>query len=157
MGKGFEIRHATLSDIPAIAEITKEAFTAYARLAGQKTVDALSETYDMIAEDIEKKLVLVAFMDGEVVGSVRVEIREDGTAYLSRFGVSTSSQNHGIGKSLINMVDMEMMARGVKRISLHTGSKITSLIRFYYGRGYYVESTSTDRGYIRALLVKDYE
>ena len=33
----------------------------------------------------------------------------------------------------------------------------SNLIRFYYGRGYYIDSTTKDRGYIRALLCKDYE
>jgi hypothetical protein len=32
---------------------------------------------------------------------------------------------------------------------------MTSSIRFYYGMGFYIHSTSTDRGYIRALLCKE--
>jgi len=27
------------------------------------------------------------------------------------------------------------------------------LVRFYYGQGFFVHSTTTDRGYIRALMV----
>ena len=57
---------------------------------------------------------------------------------------------------MMNLVDRIMIKKGVKRLSLHTGSKISSLIRFYYGRGFFIESTDTDRGYVRALLVKEY-
>ena len=57
----------------------------------------------------------------------------------------------------MNIVDKIMIDQGVKKLSLHTASKIASLIRFYYGRGFYIDSTDKSKGYIRALLVKDYE
>lgn len=153
---GFIIREATEQDAKDIAEITRSAFVAYAQLAGLQTVDALSETIDDIVADIKSKIVLVAYLDDKVVGSVRVSVN-DTEGYLSRYGVSTEYQNLGIGKALINMVDVKMRQLGIKRLQLHTGSKITPLIRFYYGRGFYIDSTSKDKGYIRALLVKDYD
>ena len=73
--------------------------------------------------------------DGEPVGSVRVEVFPDQTAYLSRF-VKVTSQNNGIGKSIMNLVDKIMVKKGVTQIQRYTGSKITSLIRFYYGRDF---------------------
>lgn len=152
----FEVRLADYDDIPAIMEITHEAFVKYKELAGIATIDALSETYDDVKADIDKKIVLIALSDNMPVGSVRVEIREDGTAYLSRFGVRMQSQNNGIGKSIMNLVDKIMIKKGVSSISLHTGSKITSLIRFYYGRGFYIDSIDKSRGYVRACLKKDY-
>jgi len=160
MGKenyeGFLVRQATLDDVDAIAEITHSAFIKYCELAGLETVAALKESKEAIMNDIENKLVLVAFLHDKVVGSARVEIKGD-EAYFSRFGVSNEYQNLGIGKSLLNMVDIEMKKRGIKKLCLHTASKVASLIRFYYGRGFYIESTSNDRGYIRAYLVKDYK
>lgn len=153
----FEVRIATYDDIDEIMTITKEAFIKYAELAGIETTPALYETYDDVKKDIDSKIVLIAFSDGVPVGSVRVEILDDNTAYLSRFGVKVTSQNNGIGKSIMNLVDRIMKKKGVKRIELHTGAKITSLIRFYYGRGFYIDSTEKSKGYIRALLIKDYE
>ena len=50
-----------------------------------------------------------------------------------------------------------MIKKGVKEIALDTGSKITSLVRFYYGRGFYIDSTDKSRGYVRAHLVKEYK
>jgi len=156
---GFEVRTATYDDMGAIAEITKEAFEKYAELADidPQKFEPLCETADDIRRDIEGKIVLVAFMDGMPVGSVRIAVDiEAKTAYMSRFGVKLSMQNNGIGKSLINLVDMKMRSLGIKRLSLHTGSRISPLVRFYYGRGFYIDSTSKDKGYIRALLHKDY-
>ena len=43
-------------------------------------------------KDIDTKVVLLALSDGEPVGSVRVEVFPDKTAYLSRFAVKVTSQ-----------------------------------------------------------------
>ncbi len=153
----FEVRIATYDDIPDIMDITKEAFESYRRLAGVETIAALHETYEDVKKDLDTKIVLIAFSDKVPVGSVRVEVFDDNTAYLSRFGVKITSQNNGIGKSIMNLVDRIMIKKGVKEISLHTGAKITSLIRFYYGRGFYIDSTDKSRGYVRAHLIKNYK
>ncbi len=153
----FEVRMATYDDIDDIMSITKEAFIKYAELAGIETTAALTETYEDVKRDIDTKIVLIALSDGVPVGSVRVEVFDDKTAYFSRFGVKVTSQNNGIGKSIMNLVDRIMKKNGIKKISLHTASKITSLIRFYYGRGFYIDSTDKSKGYIRALLVKEYK
>ena len=138
MNTGFEVRIATYNDIDAIEQITHEAFQKYAQMVGNDNIQALCETKEDIKNDIDNSLVLVAFMDNVPVGSVRVKINEeDKTAYLSRFGVKISSQNNGVGKSLINLVDLKMREMGIKRIMLHTGAKVSSLVRFYYGRGYF--------------------
>lgn len=157
MNKYFEVRRAKKEDAEAIQKITCEAFEKYCEMAGLDDIEALNESVAEIERDIEEKVVLVAFIDDEVVGSVRVKINDDATAYLSRFGVSTRYQNLGIGKALINMVDITMRHNGVKCIMLHTASKVFSLVRFYYGRGFYIDSTSKERGYVRALMVKEYE
>jgi ribosomal protein S18 acetylase RimI-like enzyme len=152
----FQVRLANYDDIPAIMSITREAFVKYQQLVGIDKLAALEESYNDVKNDIDTKVVLLALADGEPVGSVRVEIFPDHTAYLSRFGVKVTSQNNGIGKSIMNLVDKIMIKKGVTQIALHTGSKITSLVRFYYGRGFYIDSTDKSRGYVRALLIKEY-
>lgn len=153
----FQVRLANYDDIDSIMSITREAFMKYKLMAHIDHVDALYETYNDVKHDIDTKIVLIALSDGEPVGSVRVEILPDKTALLTRFAVKVTSQNNGIGKSIMNLVDRIMLKKGIRRICLYTGSKVTPLIRFYYGRGFYIESTETSRGYLRAKLVKDYE
>ncbi len=157
INNGFEIRNASADDVQQIKKITLEAFEKYREMANTDyPLAALHETDEDILSDIKNNLVLVAYINGKVVGSVRVSVDGE-TAYLSRFGVSPDYQNLGIGKALMNLVDINMKVLGVKQIKLHTGSKIKPLIIFYYGRGFYVESTNNDRGYIRALMCKDYK
>lgn len=157
INNGFEIRNASADDAEQIKKITLEAFEKYREMANTDyPLAALHETDEDILNDIKNNLVLVAYINGKVVGSVRVSVDGE-SAYLSRFGVSPDYQNLGIGKALMNLVDINMKVLGVKQIKLHTGAKIKPLIIFYYGRGFYVESTNNDRGYIRALMCKDYK
>ena len=128
----FQVRLANYDDIPAIMNITREAFVKYQQMSGVENLAALEESYNDVKKDIDTKVVLLALSDGEPVGSVRVEVFPDKTAYLSRFAVKVTSQNNGIGKSIMNLVDKIMVKKGVTQIQLHTGSKITSLIRFYF-------------------------
>jgi len=151
----FEVRRANLMDVDSIAEITADAFKKYIKLAGIEDTPALHETKEQIIKDIETKMVYVAYIRNQVVGSVRIEILDEHTAYLSRFGVSMKYQNLGIGKSMMNALDMDLAEMNIKEILLHTASKATSLVRFYYNRGFYVDDVSRDKGYIRLLMRKE--
>lgn len=154
----FVVRRATYEDIHQIQEISKEAFRLYAERAEITAfVSPLEETYEDLVREIENKLVFVALLDGVIAGSVRIELKPDNTAYLSRFAVREALQNQGIGKILMNAIDNAMEELGVTNLYLHTASRMLSLVRFYYGRGFYIESTTKDRGYIRALLCKEYK
>lgn len=153
----FIIRKAVPEDAQYIKDIMQESFRKYMADTGLSgSMEALEESIDDIISDIETKEVFIAVIDGVAVGTIRVQTLPDNTAYISRFGVRLDYHNIGIGKSLMNLVDKMLKARDIKRVSLHTASKYKDLIRFYYGRGFYIDSTTRDRGYIRALLVKDY-
>ncbi|MBE7022695.1 MAG: GNAT family N-acetyltransferase [Ruminococcaceae bacterium] len=153
----FSVRKATLADADSILRITRQAFLKYIELANIPDTAALHETKEQVEYDIMHKYVYVAYIDDEVVGSVRAEQVNEATAYLSRFGVSDAYQNLGIGKSIMGVFDKEMKKMGIKKVVLHTAAKAFPLMRFYYGRGFYVHSTTHCKGYIRALLCKDYE
>jgi ribosomal protein S18 acetylase RimI-like enzyme len=154
----FVVRKAFMSDIPQILDVSKEAFHMYAEGAGiTAIIGSLSETCEYLQEEIKNKLVFVAIYEDVIVGSVRVEVSNDKTAYLSRFGVRGEYQSRGIGKLLMNAVDASMEKLGIERLYLHTASRMLSLVRFYYARGFYIESTNKGNGYIRALLCKEYE
>lgn len=150
MNYSFIIRKAELADAPAVWNVLQDSFREYLEFTGSsRPPDALNETVQDIERDIETAAVFVAFIDDMPVGTVRVKI-------ISRFGVKTAYHNIGIGKALMNLVDKVLVSRGVSSVSLHTAAKHRDLIRFYYGRGFYVHSTNCDRGYIRALMIKEY-
>lgn len=154
----FSIRKAKACDAEAIINITRKSFTKYVQDSGiTATVEALTESVENVINDIKNKDVYIFLINDMPVGSIRVEILQDGTAYISRFGVLPEYQNLGIGKSLLEQVENDLKARGVKKVTLHTASKNKDLMCFYYSRGFYVDSTTKDRGYIRAYMVKELE
>lgn len=151
----FIIRRATVDDAPAVFSILQTAFIEYGRITGQSKLEALFETIEDIRKEIETKTVYIAVIDNAIVGTVRLDINGY-QAYLSRFAVDRNNRNIGIGKSLMNIVDKYLEEKKVRKVTLHTASKHSILMRFYYGRGFYVEKIETDRGYLRARLVKEY-
>lgn len=156
--KEILIRPAFESDIPDILEITQEAFAKYAFDLGMpEKVKALKEDADAIRRDMAGKIVLIGQLDGVSVGSIRCQFLEGGMAYISRFGVKLAAQSCGIGGALIRAVVSYCKDKKVSAIALHTSAKMSSLIRFYYGNGFYIDSTAVDRGYVRALLIKELE
>ena len=76
-------------------------------------------------------------------------------AYIYRFAVSTESSGTGVGSALLAYAIEECEEMGVKAIALHTNTKYFKLARYYYGKDFFVHSTTFDRGYIRALFVKE--
>jgi len=151
----FIIRRAEEPDAPSVFAILQSGFQEYAAITGQSKLEALNETVEDIRKEIASKAVYIAVIDDKIVGTVRLDIHND-SAYLSRFAVDSESRNIGIGKALMSVVDKYLMAKGVKKVTLHTASRHHALMRFYYGRGFFVESIETDRGYLRARLVKEY-
>ncbi len=150
------IRRAVAADADAIAEITKEAFRLYKDdLHSSYPIAALNETVGDVLCDIKRHAVYVAQSDGKIVGSIRVKTLNPSLAYIYRFGVSPHINNTGIGSDLLNAVIADCRSANVKAIALHTNSRYYKLARYYYGKRFFVHSTSTDKGYIRALFVKE--
>ncbi len=157
MNVNVQIRVAFPEDAEAIHKITQEAFEKYQHDLGMDgPVAALKETREDILRDMAQKMVLIGLVNGEPVGSIRFEVFGD-LAYISRFGVRPTVQKTGIGGMLISKVEELCREMSIKAIALHTSSRMYGLIRFYYGHGYFIHSTATDRGYIRALLIHELE
>ena len=152
------IRKAVKKDAPYILDILSDSFGQYIKksVIPLRLEDMLDDIVS-IERDIENIDVFIALIDGVPVGTVRVAVREGEPAMLTKLGVVSGYNNIGIGKSLMNLVDKVVAERGAKSLELYTASKNASIMRFYYGRGFYVDSTSKERGYIRALMRKDYD
>jgi N-acetylglutamate synthase-like GNAT family acetyltransferase len=158
MAREVMVRRATEDDMLSVYEITHIAFAKYAYDLGVPShVEALDETQDDILREIRTKYVLVAEVEGKIVACVRYFKVNDDIAYLSRFAVRPELQRSGVGKVLISNVEAGCRGLGVKAIALHTCAKMRANIRFYYAAGFYIYDVGHDRGYIRALLLKDLE
>ncbi len=153
----MEIRKATFEDAAGIQQITRKAFQLYRDNINTANAyfTALTESIEDIVRDIENKTVFIAIREGVVVGSIRLELMTPELAYISRFAVNPDEHNQGVGAGLLQKAIDECRDKGIIKVVLHTNSKYYRLARYYYGKGFYVHSTTFDRGYIRALFIKD--
>ena len=141
-------RQATTEDAKELISLTHTAFLRYAREVG-KSVKGISETYDDIIWDIEHKYVLLAIEASEIIGAVRVETIEN-ISYISRLCASNSYKELNVGAMLIDKIKETVTTDA---LCLHTSTKISSLVVFYYKCGFYIEDISHQRGYPRGLFV----
>ncbi len=149
------IREAVAEDAPVLLELIRSSFRQYAEDSGIRSpLDAMQETEaDMLAH-IETDLVLIAESHGQLVGTVRLTIQPDKTAYFGRFAVVTRRRQSGIGKKLISLAEELMAERGATWLFLHTAVQNKALVKLYEGKGFELIEVSTDRGYERGLFRK---
>lgn len=150
------IRRANEKDAGDILNVTHKAFELYSKdLNADYYIPALSEKEANVLSDIKMHNVFVAEENGQILGAIRYQKLTDELAYIYRFGVSPEINNTGVGSGLLAEVIDECTNEGFKAIALHTNSRYYRLARYYYGKQFYVHSTNTDHGYIRALFVKE--
>jgi ribosomal protein S18 acetylase RimI-like enzyme len=150
------LRRAEEKDAQEVLTVTHAAFDLYAKeVRKRESIAALYETLDDVKNDIMNKYVYVCEMDGEIIGSVRITLLDQGIAYLSRVSISPEAQNLGLGGLLLEKVRGECAAMGLRAITLHTASKMRSTVAFYLKNGYYIHSISKDADYIRAFMVNE--
>lgn len=144
----MNFRTATTDDAREILTLTHTAFMRYAQAIGQ-SVRGTTETLDDVIYDIENKTVLLAISEGTIVGAIRCE-QLDHIVYASRFCSLPNTKEENVGYRLMDRVKEEFP---VDAICLHTCTRLTKLVMFYYRCGYYVHSVSHQRGYPRGLFV----
>jgi ribosomal protein S18 acetylase RimI-like enzyme len=129
----LKIRRAKQEDIPRILEIQKKAFVVQAEKYDAYDIPPMVETVGQVDLQSEKSVVLVAEINGEIAGSVRVAYDED-EAEIKRLSVSSEYQKQGIGSMLMN--EAENYCKGLKRIWLFTGGQSYENINLYNKLGY---------------------
>jgi len=137
------IRAAGDADIPALLPLIEGAYrgegsrrgwTTEADLLGGQRTDAAALA-EIIADP--KQAILMAAVEGALVGSVLMADRGDGTGYLGMLSVDPTRQAGGIGKALVKAVEAGVVERfGARRIEMQVFWQRDSLIAWYERMGY---------------------
>lgn len=127
------IRKAQAKDIPVMLEIQKKAFLVQARMYDAYDIPPMIETEDDVDLCSDKLKVLVAELEGELTGSIRIAFG-DNDAEIKRLSVADGLQNRGIGRRL--MTEAEKHCAGLERIWLFTGGQSKKNISLYAKLGY---------------------
>jgi ribosomal protein S18 acetylase RimI-like enzyme len=129
----IEISRAQESELEAILSLIKLAFESEAEKTGNRHIAPLQETLEGIRAVWRSQPLLVAKLDGAIVGAGRVRL-ENGTALHGRLAVHPARRGQGIGRALI--AAMEGTFPEARRYELFTSEYSTDNIRLYEGLGY---------------------
>ena len=137
------IRAATASDLAAVHALVERAYrgptatrgwTSETHLLGGQRTDpaALVEIFEH-----PDQRMLVAELDGDVVGCVQIADQGEGLAYLGLLSVDPARQAGGLGRSLIHAAEAEAMrVFGSTRMEMTVIRQRPELVAWYARRGY---------------------
>jgi ribosomal protein S18 acetylase RimI-like enzyme len=136
----LKIRGAIESDLPEILKIQAEAFGEYQ--GAYETSAWTKETLESVTLDSREKVILVAELDGTVVGSVRYWIA-GGVCVIRLLSVRPAYQGRGIGKALLR--EIERLAVDAHKLFVCTMLRASRNIALFLNLGYRPESLLPDQ------------
>lgn len=125
----MKIRSFRLGDYAAITLIWRETGIEDSK---DDTV-SLDDLAKQLAWDSE--LVLVAEMDGKVVGVI-VGALDGSKAYFYRLAVDPRYQGHGVGKKLVQALEERFKQRGATQVIIIVNQDNQKVMPFYHSLGY---------------------
>lgn len=139
----IRFRTATAADVPALRALVESAYRGDSAKRGwtheadllddERTSDA--ELAATIAD--EKARVLLARIDGKLVGTVTIRDLGEGRAYLGMLCVDPDLQTEGLGRALIaDAEDMAAEEFGARIMEMTVIDAREELIAYYERRGY---------------------
>jgi GNAT superfamily N-acetyltransferase len=127
------IERALVRDAEDILKLQYLCFQREAELYNDYTLPPLKQTLAGLLLEYDTHIILVARYRGEVVGSVRANLKE-GSCYVGRLIVHPRIQRQGIGSRLLQAVEREFP--DISRYELFTGSRSEANVRLYASCGY---------------------
>jgi GNAT superfamily N-acetyltransferase len=129
-----QLRPATDADIPAVLAVTKGAYTPHVEHL-QPPSSVMVEGSDKVAEYLARGGVIVAEVDGEIVGAVRYLPQGD-HVYLGRLAVLPAWQKRGLARRLVEAVEHWAMLLGIDEVRLGVRTEIQGNRQLYLHLGY---------------------
>jgi GNAT superfamily N-acetyltransferase len=132
MALEYIISKASKEDIEEILHLQYTAYQSEAVLYNNYSIQPLTQTLEQAKAEFQKCLILIAVVEGKIIGSVRAT-QEHGTVHIGKLMVLPDYQNQGIGKVLLQAIEREFRD---KRFELFTGAKSEKNIALYEKCGY---------------------
>lgn len=128
------IRSASAEDAEPLAQAYRSAYRENRWLGFPAKAE--SATSDEVAEWIRDCEVLVAEVEGDLVGGVRLEATDPDRVKLSRLGVRQRRKGEGVGRALLDRAERTVRERGYGAVWLTTPADHPFLPDLYRRRGY---------------------
>ncbi|KAF2967419.1 hypothetical protein GQX73_g6152 [Xylaria multiplex] len=145
----FEPRIANQSDLAAIQDIVKDAYTPYVSSIGRKPGPLLDD-YETL---INAGRVTVVDVD-HVVRGILVLIPENDAMLLDNVAVAPSAQGLGLGRELMAYAEQRARIAGYSMVRLYTHELMTKNIEYYSRIGYLETHRAEENGLKRVFMAK---
>lgn len=132
-GGALIIGAAAEEDAEAIAALIRLAFESQCKLYDDWTLPPMSETAASVLDAMRSGTVLVARINGRLVGSVRAAARGD-TVDVGRLVVDPAVQGRGVGRALT--LEVERVFANARRFEIFTGHRSEVALGLYESLGY---------------------
>jgi RimJ/RimL family protein N-acetyltransferase len=149
-----EVRAATAADEEPLAVLDRAAWTTFS------SPGPLDEGEPFFNERNPRDGVLVAVVEGEVAGYVRIQPAtrfrsSDHVLAVNGVAVDPARQGQGIGRALIDAAIEEARRRGARRLTLRVFSPNERARRLYESAGFVVEGVLRDEFFLDGRYVDD--
>ena len=131
----IRIRPATDADFDVLLQVQQAAFGEYADL--YEVSAWTTETLESLRQDAKEKRILVADVEGAVIGSVRFWVVA-GVCVIRLLSVSPPHQRRGAGKALIQ--EIERVTVDAHKFYACTMLRTARNIQFFLNLGYQAET-----------------
>jgi ribosomal protein S18 acetylase RimI-like enzyme len=152
----IDIRPAKPGDDRALATLDRATWTTLTSPAPPPP----EPDWSFLNEKVEIRDVLVAELDGEVAGYVRVGrvfpiAASDHVLMITGIAVDPACQRQGVGRALLDAAVAEARARGARRLTLRVLAHNDGAVRLYEGAGFVVEGVLRGEFFLDGVYVDD--
>lgn len=129
----INILKAQKTDLASILQLQKDCYLSEAEIYNDYEIQPLTQDLQSLEKEFENSIILKSVINGEIVGSIR-GYAANGTGYIGKLIVRSDHQNKGIGRLLMNAIELSFT--DCKRIELFTGFKSLKNLYLYNKLGY---------------------
>ncbi|WP_265975351.1 GNAT family N-acetyltransferase [Brucella intermedia] len=144
-----EIRKATLSDVPEIQNIVKDAYAPYIERIGRKPAPMTAD-YAKLIED-GTAWVLVA---GDSVAGLIILVIETDHVLVENVAVAKAHQGCGFGRKLLDHADVYARKNGLRELRLYTNELMHENLVIYPKLGWQEYNRAEQDGFRRVFMRK---
>jgi predicted N-acetyltransferase YhbS len=150
----IKIQLAGPDEAGAILRLTQAAFALHADLLDPPS-SAFQETEEDVRQAMRGGVVLVAVVDGELVGAARVRpLPEQQALICGRLAVDPRRQGQGVGSALMEAVERRAVDEGYAATVVGVRVPLEGNLRFFAKRGYARIGEHSHPGYTRVTYVR---
>lgn len=139
-GSAPAVRRATGADLPALEQITQDAYGTYVERIGRRP-KPMDSDYEAL---VDQARVWVAVVDGSVVGLLVLQDAAD-HVLVENLAVAPGSQARGVGQRLLRHAEERARDAGLRQVRLYTHEAMTENLRYYPRRGFRETHRETPR------------